>query len=274
MRNHGTCFELLRLRPNDHIGWVFSGPDQFAHLASPFLAEGASLNERLMYVAPDPNPGSLADLVDVISDRDALQVASITEVYGSTGVVDASSQRATFVEVLREALADGYSGIRVAADNSSLVLDPERLEAWIGWEFVADRFMSENPVTGLCAFDQQLVDVDTLRHLATLHPLCSAAEPVPQFRLFSDGDSLYVEGEMDTFAVDQVWLALRHLPPKTEVVVDLTKTTFLSEAVPSALHRLSEAGAAVVVRGPAETIEHLGESAGLPEVHFSVVDVS
>jgi len=260
MRNHGTCFELVRLKPHDHIGWVFSGPDEFANLASPFLAEGASLNERLMYVAPDPNPGSLADLVDVISDRDALQVASIAEVYGSSGVVDASSQRATFVDVLREALAEGYSGIRVAADNSSLVLDPHRLEAWIAWELVADRFMSENPVTGLCAFDQDLVDVGTLRHLATLHPLCSAADPVPQFRLFSDGDSLCIEGEIDTFAVDQVRLALRHLPAKTEVVVDMAKSTFLSEAAPAALHRLSRSGVPVVFRGPSGAVEQLSET--------------
>jgi hypothetical protein len=225
-----------------------------------------------MYLADDPKPGLLAELVEVLSDRDALQVASIAEVYGPSGIVDARAQRATFADVLHDALADGYSGIRVAADNSSLTLDPERLEAWISWECVADRFMSENPVTGLCAFDRELVDVDTLRHLATLHPLSSVAHPIPQFRLFSDGDALYVEGEVDTFAVDQVWLALEHLPPKTEVVIDLTETTFMSKAVPSALHRLSEAGVGVTVRGSLETIEQLNKSAGLPRVRYAAVD--
>src|ERR1039457_4601357 len=80
--------------------------------------------------------------------------------------------------------------------------------------------MSENHVTGLCAFDQERVDVDRLRHLATLHPLSSVTSPVPQFRLFADSGQLCVEGEIDSFAVSQLWLALDALPPKTGVLVD------------------------------------------------------
>lgn len=80
-------------------------------------------------------------------------VASVTEIYGPDRTVAATSQRDTFAAELAEALSEGYTGIRVAADNSSLVDTPERLQAWLEWEEVADRFMAENPVTGLCAFD-------------------------------------------------------------------------------------------------------------------------
>jgi hypothetical protein len=51
MRDHGMRFECLRLRPHDHMGWAFAGSAGFAALARPFLAEGAALGERLMYVA-------------------------------------------------------------------------------------------------------------------------------------------------------------------------------------------------------------------------------
>jgi len=99
-----------------------------------------------------------------------LQFVRVAEIYGSSGIGHADTQRATFASALSEALRMGYSGIRVAADNTPLVTDPERLAAWIQWEHVADRFMSENPVTGLCAFDREKVDIGRLRHLATLHP--------------------------------------------------------------------------------------------------------
>lgn len=102
---------------------------------------------------------------------------------------------------------------------------------------VADRFMSENHVTGLCAFDQERVDVDRLRHLATLHPLSSVTSPVPQFRLFADSGQLCVEGEIDSFAVSQLWLALDALPPKTGVLVDLATATLRSQEVLAALGR-------------------------------------
>ena len=248
MRDHGTRFECIRLRPHDHMGWVFAGSSGFAALAGPFLAEGAARGERLMYVAADPSPVALAGLSEVFGLR-ALQVASTAEVYGASGVVDPPSQRATFAAALADARAEGYSGIRVAADNTSLVADEVRLAAWIRWEILADRFMSENPVTGLCAFDQEQVDVDRLRHLATLHPLSSAASPVPQFRLFADSGELCVEGEIDSFAVSQLWLALDALPPKTGVLVDLATATLRGRAVMAGLGRLCDAGVPVTIRG-------------------------
>jgi MEDS: MEthanogen/methylotroph, DcmR Sensory domain len=210
MRRHGTRFECLRMRPHDHIGWTFAGPAEFAILARPFLAEGAAQGDRLMYVAADPGRAAVAALGDVAGPG-GLQVASIAEVYGPSGIVNAPRQRATFAVALAQALADGYRGIRVAADNTPLVTDQARLEAWIQWEVVADRFMSEHQVTGLCAFDRTQVNVDRLRHLATLHPLSPAASPVPQFRLFADAGELCVEGEIDSFALSQLRRALNAL---------------------------------------------------------------
>ena len=213
MRSHGTRFECLRLRPHDHVGWVFSGQAEFDALAGPFLAEGADRGERLIYVAADPGPAAEARLRGALGPN-AVQVASIAEVYGASGIVDAAAQRATFAAALADAVAEGYSGIRVAADNTPMVTDDQRMAAWVRWEIIADRFMSENPVTGLCAFDGNKVDVNRLRHLATLHPLFPADRPVPQFRLFADDGNLCVEGRIDSFAVTELPAYLDILPPR------------------------------------------------------------
>lgn len=249
------------MRPHDHIGWIFDGPAGFDALAEPFLAEGAAQGDRLMYVAADPSPAAAARLRALLGP-DAVQVASIAEVYGSSGVIDAPSQRATFAEALANALAEGYSGIRVAADNTSLVTDEVRLAAWVRWEITADRFMSENQVTGLCAFDRRQVDVNRLRHLATLHPLSSAASPVPQFRMFADAGNLCVEGHIDSFAVSQLRLALGVLPPKTGVLIDLATATLMSRAPLARLGRLCDAGVTVTIQGEPGAIR--GLVAGLP----------
>lgn len=256
MRDRGTRFECLRVRPHDHLAWVFSGSAAFVRLAEPFLAEGVALGERLMYVAADPNPAPLAGLAEVAGPR-GLQVASIAEVYGPSGVVDASSQRATFAQALADALAEGYTGIRVAADNTPLVTDEVRLAAWIRWEIVADRFMSDNNVTGLCAFDSEKVAVDRLRHMASLHPLSSASSPVPQFRLFADTGQLRLEGEIDSFAVSQVRLALGALPAKTGVLIDLASATLRSRAALADLRNLGQSGVAVTIQGDRDALSHL-----------------
>jgi hypothetical protein len=254
------------MRPHDHIGWVFAGPDGFAALARPFLAEGAARGEKLVYITEDPDLAAAARLADV-SGPEALQVASIAEVYGTSGLVDAASQRATFTEVLAGALAAGFTGIRVAADNTPLVTDQVRLEAWIKWEIAADRFMSENPVTGLCAFNRDKVDVDRLRHLATLHPLFPAASPVPQFRMFADAGDLCVEGEIDSLAVSQLRLALKILPPRTGVLVDLAAATLRGSKTLTSLGYLCDDGVAVTIRGEPAAISALRDS-GLASERF------
>ncbi|MCK2218687.1 MEDS domain-containing protein [Actinomadura sp. ATCC 31491] len=236
------------MKPHDHIGWVFTGPDGFAALAEPFLAEGAARNERLMYVCADPGADVAARLDDRLGPG-VVRVASIAEVYGPSGVVDAAAQHATFATALAQAQADGYSGIRVAADNTPLVADEERLAAWLRWEVVADRFMSEHPVTGLCAFDREQADVDRLRHLATFHPLSSAGSPAPQYRMFAEAGHLRIEGQIDSFAIGQLQLALDVLPPDTGVLIDLATAGFTSRVPQTRLRRLADAGVTVTLRG-------------------------
>lgn len=244
MRSRGTRVELVWMRPHDHIGWVFSGSEEFADVAEGFLTEGLELGERLLFVAANPAEDAYTRLTRLFAPAD-LQVASIADVYGASGVVDAAGQRATFAATLRQAMADGYSGIRVAADNTTLVGTPERLSAWMHWELVADRFMAENRVTGLCGFDRKVINVDTLRHVVTLHPLSSAADAMPQFRLFVDTDGLRLEGDVDDFAVVHLQRALRILPKGTPAFVDLTRARPRDGSVVTALRQLTDDGVTV-----------------------------
>src|SRR5512139_3087028 len=261
MRSRGARFECLRMRPHDHIVWVFAGSRGFGSLAEPFLAEGAALGEQLMYVVADPVP-EMADRLHGLFGPERVQVASIAAGYGSSGIVDAATQRATFAGALAQARAEGYTGIRVAADNTPLVTDEERLESWLRWEIVADRFMSEQPVTGLCAFDHEKIDVDRLRHLATLHPLSSVDCPTPQYRLFADAGNVHVEGQIDSFTTSQVRAALTILPPDTGVVIDLAIATFFSRVPLADLQRLAETGASITIRGREADLSELA-AAGL-----------
>jgi hypothetical protein len=271
-RDRGIRFEFLRMRPHDHMCWVFTGAREFAALAVPFLAEGAALGQRLMYVAEDPDPADMLPLA-ASGDAHALQITSIAEVYGADGIVDPLAQRATYAAALADAVARGYTGLRVAAENTSLVSDEERLKAWIRWEIIADRFITENPVTGLCAFDKEKVDTGRLRHLATLHPLSSASSPVPRFRLYSEAGDLRIEGQVDSFAVTQLWLAVENLPPETHVIVDLATARLMSRAVLAGLGQLCDSGVNVTIRGQRAAIEELRTSLAQPSDRLVLEEV-
>lgn len=248
MRNYGTRFECITMRPHDHIGWIFDDLTEFDALAAPFLAEGAARGEWLMYIAADPAPDVESRLGTAVASH-GVHVASTADVYGRTGIVDPTSLLATFSAVFVDALANGCSGLRVAADNTSLVTREAGLAAWFRWEIIADRFMAENPATAMCAFNREKVDVNRLRHLATLHPLSSPDNPEPQYRLFAEKGLLRVEGQIDSYAVSQIVLALEVLPPDTGVLIDLGSAQLVSRAPVEGLRELRDAGVTVTVLG-------------------------
>jgi hypothetical protein len=253
------------MRPHDHMGWVFAGVSEFAALAAPYLTEGAALGERLMYVAEDPDPQDLVQLADVVDDPGALRIASVAEVYGSRGFVDPPRQLATFLGEVADAKAAGYTGLRVAADNTSLVSDEDRVKAWIQWEIIADHAAAEQPFTALCAFSKDKIGTGTLRQLATVHPLSSASGPVPPFRLFSSGQAMHVEGRVDAYAITQLWLALETLPVRADVVVDLATARLMGPGVLAGLTQLCDCGINVRIRGERAALDELRESLAPPE---------
>ena len=244
------------MRPHDHIGWAFTGTGEFAALAAPFLAEGAALGERVMYVAQDPDPQDMAGVASACGPG-ALTVASLDEVYGTGCIVDPERQHAVYTAAVDDALAAGFGGVRVAADGTPLVASKERLDALLRWEVVADRMMSEYPITALCAFDQEQIESGTLRRIAALHPLSSASSPMPQYRLFSAAGDLRAEGQLDPLAVMQLWRAIEDLPRGTGVQVDLSTATLTSHAVLTGLGQLCRAGVRVTIRGESAAIGKL-----------------
>lgn len=152
--------------PEGHSGWFFAGAEAFEGRVAGFLADGIARGERAVLVADEPGADRWPP---TLLDRGDLVVASTAEIYGPDLVVEAGAQRAAFAGMLAGSLAVGYRGLRVAADNTSLVAGPERLAAWLAWEAVADQFMVANPVTGMCAFDVRRIDAQARRLLAGVH---------------------------------------------------------------------------------------------------------
>jgi hypothetical protein len=212
-----------------------------------------------MYVADDPvMTGPLAAFAASV-EPGRLHVVSVAEIYGDSGCVDAAQQRAMFASAVAAALDSGFDGMRVAADNSCLVIDAERRDAWCRWEHTADAFMSQHPVIGLCAFDRARVELDVLRHLATMHPLFSASGPVPRFRVFVDAGALWLEGEIDRFAIDEATKALADVPHLRKLVVDLTGTARVLPATISRLDEISTSGVDVTVLTDSAAVYEAGD---------------
>lgn len=213
-------FEFVRMRPGDHLDWVFTGASEFDALATSCLMEGAAKGERLMYVCEDPDPSAVAALSGVASDDD-LRVVSTAHVYGTSAVIDPEAVLDLYKGELAAALAAGRSGLRIVSDNTPLVADHDSFAAWLRWELLVDQFLATHPVTSLCAFDALRVERSMLSQLAVRHPLSSASSPVPRYRLFFHGSALQLAGPVTEPSLTRLREALADLPEGTPAVVTL-----------------------------------------------------
>jgi anti-anti-sigma regulatory factor len=201
-----------------------------------------------------------ADLDDVdgfpeASAAGAVQVRGLA-IYGSGEAVDPAMQVRAYAEATEQALADGYTGLRVAADATTLVRTPEARAAFARYEFLIDQFMTGNPLAAMCSYHVGELGHDTAAELAGMHPL--AQPSATSLRLFASGEPgiagvLAGEVDLSTRAHFQRTLDRADLiDVDGEITIDARDLAFIDHR---ALMHLVEH---VRLRG-ATTVLHVGE---------------
>jgi ABC-type transporter Mla MlaB component len=207
VRAHGCIGSGSGLGANGHACWWFDRPQEFADAAVEFLSDGLRSGQRLAYVGGEPvaeqreRLQSLGDVGGMI-DTGVLQLFELSDLYRPGEPVDAEAQVAAYTAATDAALADGFTGLRVAAQVTDLLAEPKTWEAHVRWENVADRAMSAMPLAALCGYRRDAVPEPVMADLAAVHPAANVpAEQVP-FHLFADSGRLVLSGEIDLFSSD------------------------------------------------------------------------
>ena len=260
---------------SDHICWAYESAAERAELTIGWLGEGLRLGQRCYYIAEAPAEMLIADLVAMPEaltglESGAVVVMSTDDVYDVDVPVDAAAQLSAYDEALNHALADGFSGLRVAADITSLVGDPARRSAHLRWEHVADRFMTGHPLAKLCLYDAHRID--DAESIACVHPLHGPGER--PFGLFAGGPARAVlTGELDACAADALTDALRALPAG-DAVIDLTNLTFIDArsawVLQDELSRRHAAGQQIRLAEPSRQLHQIWQICGFDEALLPV----
>lgn len=201
VRVAGAIGEARGYGLRDHLCLAFDAPAEFDRQARLFLAEGLERGCRVLYVGE--SPPSAAELGG--ARPGAVRVAPAAATYGAGLVVDPRGQVREYAAAVAEALADGFTGLRVAAQATSLVRTPEQREAFARYEHLIDRYMTRNPFSALCGYDRVSLGADAVAEIACMHPVASP-ESTP-FRLHAGDDALAVGGELDRAGLDLFRLA-------------------------------------------------------------------
>jgi len=198
MRLSAIIERPLGLDLHDHAAWAFDGRSQLRAAIADFMSDGLAAGQRVVYVGPDDAGLTRLRGFDDALTRDQARLTLIETIFPPGSVVDPDAQVAAYRVATQEALADGFTGLRVAADSASLVVTEEQRRAWVRYEYLIDRFMARHPMTGLCCFNQSVLGSDHLAEIECVHPVVNRADS--QFRIYASPDpglSGVLTGEID-----------------------------------------------------------------------------
>jgi MEDS: MEthanogen/methylotroph, DcmR Sensory domain/STAS domain len=261
---------------SDHICWVYDEDDaSFDRAVRRFLAGGLARGERVLVIgerviAGTRTPGDGFGDAGALAAAGALRTLTTAEAYEAAGEFVPGTQRAFYDAATREALADGYSGLRVVAEVSPLAQDAETRATLVEWEHVADGYAAEGSgFTAMCAYSTRL-PAQALADVTAVHPLVHAPA-APPFQVFFDDDRLALTGSVDTFSAERLARVLASSPVGDEgAVLDVGRVEFVDVAASRVIARwaqdLDARAVPLEVRGASPLLQRMWQVLGLTRI--------
>ncbi|MET7967692.1 MEDS domain-containing protein [Micromonospora sp. NPDC005305] len=262
-----------------HACLAYDDPAALDARAVAYLAAGLAAGEQVWLVAPGDR-GSLVRRLDRLPGLDAalrrraLRLLPVEDAYRHDEVVDPDKQVRAYAAATRDALAAGYTGLRVFAEATTLVRSPAQREAFTRYEHLIDRWMRRHPMSAVCAYDRRELTGAAVAELACMHP---ESNTEVLFRLHAGGGDAVVElaGELDPSNHRLFAAALDRADPRPvdgRLVLDATGLRFVDHR--SLLHLRDHArrhDATAVLRTSRSAAARLVELLDLDEVRVEVV---
>jgi anti-anti-sigma factor len=257
----------------DHLCWGYAEYDDFLHAAAAFLEEGRRAGEQLVFAGDPSSPDLVEDLAAWSAVADALgsgqlAVLPLSEAYEPMTdgeEVDVRGQVDAFRTMCQSAVADGYAGLRVAADLTALTESCQDWDRLVAYELAVDEMMSQHPATGLCGWRESRACRPGA--LSALHAYQHRHSGPVSFAVRRRGTVLHLSGEVDASVADDLTAVLAAARPTTAgpVDLDLSELDFIDVAGARALAPFCDgSGYPVRLVAPSPAVARCLELFGLP----------
>ncbi len=220
-----------------HVCWLFDGHDSFRRAAVEFLAAGALRGDLLLYATRE---GRTDDVVEDLAEAPkvarrvtarSLVPSSTRELYAPDGTFDRDRQLARYEQLTVSAVREGFAGLSVVTEATSLVPDDPARAAAVEYELAVDALANRLPVSALCAYDAEVLGGAAAAQLCMVHPQRRAGPAADcGFSLFHDRGVLRLAGEIDAANHHLAAVAFRAAvatTTRTDVAIDLADLTFI-----------------------------------------------
>ncbi|MGH3798420.1 MAG: MEDS domain-containing protein [Pseudonocardiaceae bacterium] len=219
---------------HDHVCWAFDEPGEFHSPVMKFLTDGLAQGQRVCYITSGDTKQWSKRLRSIdkhngFGRKDATQLLRLDEFYPGQMAAPVRHMEA-FAAATEDALAAGFTGLRVAADATPLVRTSAQRDVFARLDYLFDQYMIRRPLTGLCGFNRTELGQEAIAELACLHPTVHGVPPPFRLHASTDGAAAALSGELDATSLRLFPMALRWADPRPtdgELVIDATELTFI-----------------------------------------------
>lgn len=270
VRMVGVADSACAVGSRGHLCWAYQDRAEFLARALECISDGIAAGQRVEYVGSGDAEALRAELaglagIDDVLAGDGVGVSPVGDFYrfrGHSEVINPGVAVAACTAAAQDALAAGYSGLRVVVDATALVRTPQQREAFACFEHLIDRQMIVAPISGLCGYDSSELGGAAVAELACLHPLASAG--CAAFQLCAEqGVDFALAGHIDRSCAELFATTMRRVVPLSsgpELVVDGRAVEFIDhQRLLVLIEATQRAGATVALRDAPATAVLIAE---------------
>jgi PAS domain S-box-containing protein len=177
--------QLIDLKQGDHVCLIYENTAEQLAAAVPFIKDGLARGERCVYIANDRTVEEVVQAlaaagVDVAEEcrKGALRLLTKEDAYFQSGEFAPQAMIDFVRQAESEALAEGFSGLRLAGEMTWALGPEPGCERLIEYEALLNRLLVNKRAVILCQYHRSRFDAPCIHDVLRTHPLAILGDQV------------------------------------------------------------------------------------------------
>lgn len=182
-----------------HICFLYRTYEEQSSLLSCFFLHGLQKKEKIVYIISDSSSQQqLNTLVDRLSLKKSIhkrqiKIIGTQEIHGQEETFKSSSIIESLQRETQQALEEGYTGLRITGEVSS-ILGERDVDSFLGYESKVNDFLDHSNCFGLCMYNHNNMSPKDLLNVLQTHPFITYQEVVYKNNYYMSQD-LFLQEE-------------------------------------------------------------------------------
>ncbi|MFH1692545.1 MAG: MEDS domain-containing protein [Candidatus Omnitrophota bacterium] len=169
--------EFRRLPLGEHLCCIYGSKDEQFSMVIPYILIGLENHQRCIYIVDDRTIKEVMEAfaqagVDIHKYIDSKQIIFLTrsDAYLKGGFFDPDRMIVLLKKAQKQALKDGYEGLRVAGEMTWILSKLPGVERFVEYEAKLNYFFPKSKSTAICQYNEKRFSPETLLDVIYTHP--------------------------------------------------------------------------------------------------------